>query len=122
MSFAEKHNKGGIDWGIDTEGFEYFDRKDLFEVHGPEHCFVLKGLFINKNKTEKELKEYGPSIVAILDDKMMNLPSHMLEEVESILADPEDIESIKAGKVGFTLRKYESHGKDCYGVKWVDIL
>ena len=119
MSFASKHNKGGIQWGVDTKDFEYWSLKDLLEKDGDEE-YILRGLFINKNKSEKELKEYGPSIVAILDDRLVNFPVHMLEEVEGILSDEEDIEDIKAGKVHFTIRSYESHGKTCYSPNWVD--
>lgn len=120
MSFAAKHNKGGIQWGVDTKDFEYFGLKDLLERDGEGTEYILKGLFINRNKSEKELKEYGPSVVAILDDCLVNLPGHLLEEVEGILKDEEDIESIKAGLVHFTIRTYESHGKTCYSPNWVD--
>lgn len=120
MSFAAKHNKGGIQWGVDTKDFEYFGLKDLLERDGEGAEYILKGLFINRNKSEKELKEYGPSVVAILDDCLVNLPGHLLEEVEGILKDEEDIESIKAGMVHFTIRTYESHGKTCYSPNWVD--
>ena len=120
MSFAAKHNKGGIQWGVDTKDFEYFGLKDLLERDGEGTEYILKGLFINRNKSEKELKEYGPSVVAILDDCLVNLPGHLLEEVEVILKDEEDLESIKAGMVHFTIRTYESHGKTCYSPNWVD--
>jgi len=120
MSFAAKHNKGGIQWGVDTKDFEYFGLKDLLERDGEGTEYILKGLFINRNKSEKELKDYGPSVVAILDDCLVNLPVHLLEEVEGILKDEEDIESIKSGMVHFTIRTYESHGKTCYSPNWVD--
>lgn len=120
MSFAAKHNKGGIQWGVDTKDFEYFGLKDLLERDGEGTEYILRGLFINKNKSEKELKEYGPSVVAILDDCLVNLPGHLADEVEGILKDEEDINSIKSGLVHFTIRSYESHGKTCYSPNWVD--
>lgn len=116
MSFATKHNKGGVDWGIDTKDFEYFSLKDLFEKDPEGTEYVLKGCFINT----KNNSEYGPSIVGILADKLVNLPSHMEEEVKAILKDDEDIADIKAGNAVFVIQKYKSHGKDCYGVGWVD--
>lgn len=123
MSFASKHNKGGIQWGIDSKDFPYISCKDLAEMGHIDiaNAIVLRGLFISRNKDAKHLKEYGPSVVAIIDGKLVNLPNHMLEEVEGILADPEDVEAIKAGHVGFYIRAYESHGKDCYGVQWIDV-
>ena len=63
MSFAKKHKKGVIDWGVDTKDFEYFKLSDLYEMNGADEKYVLKGVFVNKNKTEKQLKEYGASPV-----------------------------------------------------------
>jgi hypothetical protein len=117
MSFASKHNKGAIDWEIDSKDFEYFSLKDLFEKDPENMVYVLRGLFINT----KNNSEYGNSIVAILKDKFVNLPSHMEAEVKEILSSVEDVEDIKAGKVGFTIRPYESHKKQCYSVSWVDV-
>lgn len=120
MSFASKHKKGGIQWGIDTTDFEYFKLEDLFKKDGADATYQLCGVFINRNKTEKELKEYGPSVVAILGDKLVNLPSHMADEVKDIMADEEDVADIKAGNVWFRIRSYESHGKTCYSPDWLE--
>lgn len=120
MSFASKHKKGGIQWGIDTKDFEYFKLQDLYEKDGENTAYNLLGVFINKNKTEKELKEYGASVVGILSDKLINLPSHMEEEVKEIMNDEEDVAEIKAGKVWFRIRSYESHGKTCYSPDWLE--
>ena len=118
MSFAKRHKKGLIDWGINTENFEYFKLQDLFEMNGEAEVYVLRGVFVNKNKTEKQLKEYGASPVGILDDKLINLPNHMLEEVEEIMKCEEDIDDILAGNAKFKIRSYESHNKTCYGIDW----
>lgn len=121
MSFAKKHKKGVIDWGINTENFEYFKLQDLYEMNGADATYTLKGLFINKNKPEKQLKEFGASPVGILEDKLVNLPNHMLEEVEGILKDEEDIESIMNGEAVFKIRQYESHAKTCFGIDWQEV-
>lgn len=118
MSFAERHKKGLIDWGIDTSEMEYFDLQSLFEMNGEDATYTLKGVFISSKKPEKQLKEFGPSVIGILEDKLVNLPSHMCEEVKEILATPEDIEDIKAGNAIFKIRTYEAYGKTCYGVDW----
>ena len=120
MSFAKKHKKGVIDWGVDTKDFEYFKLSDLYEMNGADATYTLKGLFINKNKPEKQLKEFGASPVGILEDKLVNLPSHMADEVKEIMADEEDIADIKAGNVWFRIRSYESHGKTCYSPDWLE--
>lgn len=121
MSFAKRHKKGLIDWGIETKDFEYFKLEDLYEMNGADETYTLKGLFINRNKPEKQLKEYGPSPVGILEDKLINLPNHMLEEVEEILKTTEDIDDILAGNAVFKIRQYESHGKTCYGLDWQEV-
>ena len=117
MSFANKHNKGAIDWGIDSKDFEYFSLKDLYEKDPENLVYVLRGLFINT----KNNSEYGNSVVAILQDKFVNLPSHMEDEVREMLKDDQDVADIKAGIVGFNIRTYESHKKECYSVSWVDL-
>lgn len=120
MSFASKHKKGGIQWGIDTKDFEYFKLEDLYKKDAEGTAYNLLGVFINRNKTEKELKEYGASVVAILADKLVNLPSHMEDEVKEIMNDEEDVADIKAGNVWFRIRSYESHGKTCYSPDWLE--
>lgn len=121
MSFADRHKKGSINWGINTENFEYYSLKDLYEMNGPDQEYVLRGVFINKNKPEKQLKEYGVSPVGILEDKLINLPNHLAAEVEEMLTSEEDIEDIKAGRAVFKIRSYESHGKTCYSPDWQEV-
>lgn len=121
MSFATKHNKSAIDWGIDTEGFEFYKLSEMYELV-QDADLKLHGLFVNT----KDKYGYGASCVAILEDRFVSLPQHMVEEIQEILADPEDVEAIKAGKVGFKIRTYESDkkkGKDktCYAISWVDL-
>ena len=107
--------------GIDTKDFEYFKLADLYEMNGKDEKYELKGVFINRNKPEKQLKEFGASPVGILADKLINLPNHMVSEVEEILKDQEDIESIMNGEAVFKIREYESHGKTCYGIDWQEV-
>lgn len=121
MSFAKRHKKGVIDWGINTEKFEYFKLQDLFEMNGADATYILKGVFVHKKKSEKQLKEFGASPVGILEDRLVNLPNHMLAEVEDILKDEEDIEAIMNGEAVFKIRQYESHGKTCYGIDWQEV-
>ena len=121
MSFAKKHKKGAIDWGVDTKDFEYFKLQDLFEMNGADATYTLKGVFVNRNKPEQQLKDYGASPVGILEDRLVNLPNHMLQEIEDILKDEEDIESIMNGEAVFKIREYTSHNKTCYGIDWQEV-
>ena len=118
MSFAARHNKGSI-FNCNTEGFEYVSLKDLFEKNGPDQEYQIQGLYINKKS------EYGDAPVAIGMDFFINLPQHLLGECQDMLKSSEDIEDIKAGKVGFKVEEYEKEigkkVKTCYGIRWIDI-
>ena len=114
--FAEL-NGGGIDWGIDTENLPY---KKVSELN-QDGKYVVKGMFINRNKSEKELKEYGASVVIILDGVLLSAPNHYENAVQSILDDPEKVQAVKDGKCAIgDFYTYESHKKTCYAFKWLD--
>lgn len=114
--FAEL-NGGGIDWGIDTDDLPYKKVSELDQ----KGKYVVKGMFINRNKSEKELKEYGASVVLILDGVLLSAPNHYENAVQSILDDPEKIQAVKDGKCAIgDFYTYESHGKTCFAFKWLD--
>ena len=120
MSFASKHNKAGSAvFNIDTEGWsEYRDLKSLYKENGADKIYPVYGFYINRKS------QFGDAPVIICDGYYVNAPKHMLEEVRQIMTDPEDVEAINAGKVGFTIRTYEAKNyknKKCYGVTFVDI-
>lgn len=117
MSFASKHNRGSIDWGIDSKEFPFLDRKELLATDGEDVVYTVRGLYIN---TKGNFDDHP---VAILDTAKVDLPSHMTEEVKNILASSEDVQDILDGKVGFSLYPYKSEKfkKDCVGARWVDI-
>ena len=114
MGLMNKFNKGGIDWGIDTRNLPYKELKD----YNVDDIITIKGLFINKKGN------FDPHPVAIIDGALLDLPSHLYEAANEILADHEVIEAIKAGKVGVKVRSYDSDKfkkKDCRSIEWVDI-
>lgn len=116
MSFANRHNKGAIDWGIDTSDFKYVTRKECYEAN-PEGVHTLCGLYINTKGN------YGDHPVAICENAFIDFPDYMTEEVKEILRNGEDVEDIRAGLVGFKIEKFidKKFKKECYGVKWVDL-
>ena len=114
MSFASRHNKGAIDWNIKTDGFEYKKREDMFK-DSPEAVYTIRGLYINTKG------KFGNHPVAILENCFVDLPMHMTDEVIDILKSAEDVEDIKAGRVGIKLEDYEANGKTCVGVRWMDV-
>ena len=114
--FAEL-NGGGVDWCVKTDNFPFKKIPDLDQ----KGIYQVKGMFINKNKSEKELKEFGASVVLILDGVLLSCPNHYETAVQSILDDPEKVAAVKAGKCSIgDFYTYESHGKTCYAFKWLD--
>lgn len=114
--FAEL-NGGGIDWGIETKDFPFKKVSELDQ----SGKYVVKGMFINRNKSEKELKEFGASVVLILDGVLLSCPNYYENAVQSILDDPEKVQAVRDGKCAIGgFYTYESHGKTCYAFKWLD--
>lgn len=115
MSFASRHNKGGINWGVITDGFVYRNLAELYKQN-PKAVYILRGIYINRQS------RYGDAPVAILDSCFVNLPQHLLETAQDMLQEPETIQDIKAGRAGFEIETYTSReGRLCYGVRWLDI-
>lgn len=114
MSFASRHNKVNR-WNVDTTHFEYKKIADIVAADGENVTYTVWGVRISSGK-------YGDSAVVILDSCFVNLPKHMVDDVDQILASGEDVEDIKAGKVGIEFYSYEGKdGKPHYSVNWVDL-
>lgn len=116
MSFATRHNKGGIDWGVDTTGFEFMTREKLYKK-GPNNIYTVRGFYINTKG------KFGDHPVAITDNCFIDFPDYMTEEIKEVLKSEEDIADIKAGKVGFTIQEFtdKTFGRTCYGISWEDL-
>ena len=119
MGFMDKYNKGGVTFDIDISRFAFVDLKSLFKQYPEGEVFKIDGLYINKKSS------FGDHPVAILikEEFLVDLPAHLVEDVKEILQDPEAIEAIKNGKVGFTIHEYDQkqYKKKCYGIHWEDI-
>lgn len=115
MTFAGKFNKTNFD--IDTTNFEYVKLAELFTKNagGSDRIYPVNGVFVHKSQLGD-----SPVIIDAENKKLVNLPSHMAENIREILSDSEAVEAIKQNKVGYTIYTYESHGKTCYSINWVD--
>ena len=135
FSFASSFNTQRV-FDIDTSDFDYCSLEELFEENKVtkdivddagnqtgeteevcEKIFQIHGIYIN----DKSMFE--PQPIVALDDRYVNLPAHIYKTACDILANPKAINSIKAGKVGFTIDKYyqKKYKKDCYTINWVDM-
>lgn len=116
-SFASKFNK--TTFGIDTTDFQYTKLADIFNSEnegGKDVIHNINGLYVHKSQLGD-----SPVIIDEKNKRLVNLPSHTAETVREILADDEAVETIKAGKVGYTIYEYDSHGKKCYSISFVDL-
>lgn len=116
-SFASKFNK--TTFGIDTTDFQYTKLADIFTSEsegGKDVIHNINGLYVHKSQLGD-----SPVIIDEKNKRLVNLPSHTAETVREILADDEAVQTIKDGKVGYTIYEYESHGKKCYSISFVDL-
>ena len=119
MGFLDKYNKGGVTFDIDIKGFRFVALEDLFKRDGGKTIFGIDGLYINKKSS---FGEHPVAIVGV-EEMLVDLPQHMTEDVKAMLQDPEVIEVIKNGHVGFYVQQYEQKKfkKLCYGIKWEEL-
>ena len=116
MSFASRFNKSSGKFKLVTTGFEYRKLSECFEAYGSEKVYVIGAVYINTKNT------YGANpVVAVHDGFYINLPAHLREACEEMMNDEAVVADINNGLCGFTIYTYPSHGKQCYGVKWVDV-
>lgn len=116
FSFATKYNK--TSFGVDTKGLPYVKLSDVFnnkENGGADVIHSVNGIYTHTT-------QLGESAV-LLDaeaKQLVNLPEHLNTVCKSILADAEAVQAIKDGKVGFTVYEYETRGRKCYSIRFVD--
>lgn len=100
------------------ETAQYVKLKELLQSSDGdiEVVYPVRALYLN-NKSK-----FGMQCVAALDEVLVNLPAHKVEDVRAIIADPEAVDQINAGKCGFKIRAYvDNNGVDRFTIDWVDI-
>ena len=96
----------------------YLKLKDLLQANDGDLSvtYVVRALYIN-NKSK-----YGLQCVAALDEALINLPAHKVEDVQSIIASPDAVAQINAGRCGFRIRPYtDSNNVERLTIDWCDI-
>ena len=119
MGLMDKYNKGGVTFEVDIKDFKFVTLEELYKRDNGKTIFGIDGLYINKKSS------FGDHPVAIVacEEMLVDLPSHLTEDVKAMLQDPEVVEAIKSSKVGFSIEEYtqDRYKKTCYGIKWEDI-
>jgi len=118
FSFASRFNKGA-QFDIDTTGFEYTKLSNIYNDKkrgGADNIHTFNGCFIFNGKIET-----APVFIDSKHKELINIPAHMTDTVRDILNDADAVAAIREGKVGYTIYEYESHGRKCYGINFVDL-
>ena len=114
MGIADKYNKVTNRFEFQSDStFDFFRLSDLYN-EDPEAVHIVRALWVNEGGN------YGPTPVATLEDRYINLPKHLTDTVKDMIADSEAVDAINAQKLGFKVRTYESNGNTCYSVTFVD--
>ena len=119
MSFAAKHNSKRNVFNLATEGYPFNTLKQMYNdpAFGPDAVYPIDGVYVFNTK-------YGekPAVCCVACRCFLSLPAYQLKEVQAILADPEDINDIKSGKVGCRIVKWAGQDDTVhYKIEWVDI-
>lgn len=112
MSLQKFNRKGIFDY--DPTNVPYTTLGQLFAQYGPQQKYQICAIWVHTSK------EYGESPVFALADVLVNIPKHLTETVKDLLKDSEAVETIKKGNGWFSIYEYESHGKKCYSINFVD--
>lgn len=114
FSFSNTFNKSSF--GIDTKDYEYIKLADVAKGSSLDEIHPINGLYVHGSALGD-----SPVVIDVNAKKLVNMPKHLGETFREILANPEAVQAIKDGKVGYTIYTYESHAKTCYGINFVDI-
>ena len=117
MSIGKKYNHNTDVFIFKGEkDFKYYSLKELYKENGPDQVYTFLSLFINSKS------RYGKQPLAVTPKYYVNLPEHLLEDVQDMISDSEAVEQINAGKAGFKIRSYtDRKGGTSYSVEWMDI-
>lgn len=89
--------------------------QDLQQQSEKDQVFPVHALFIN------DKSKFGKAPVAVVNEWLVNLPSHLTDVVESMRSDSDFIQLVNDRKVGFTIYEFEnSYGKQL-SVEWVQM-
>lgn len=115
-SFAEKYNKGNENpFKFDLKGYEFTSLKELYNDN-PNKVHALNGFYFTRGK-------FGVKVVVVMSDvkKRVDMPIYLTKVFNDIVNNTDAVNDIKSGKVGFIVRKYESHGRNCHAISFKDI-
>lgn len=105
-----KFNKQSVYFDVDTDGFKFCKIKEL----KLDTDYKLLGVFLKDGK-------FGTYPIFIVDGWLVDGTPSMAETVKLILADPEAVADIKAGKAGIRVRTYDNQFGKQFAIDYVDM-
>lgn len=100
-----------IEWTKKTDGFSFKKIKDLYD-EGVKRVQVF-GFFFTKSEN------YGLQPNAILNDCILNLPTHQKDTISEMLKDKDCVKAIDNGECSLSFREYQSkYNKTCYEISF----
>lgn len=114
-TFAEKYNKGNENpFKFDLNGYNFTSLKELHNAD-PNKVHPLDGFYFTRSK-------FGVKVVVVMFDvkKRVDMPIYLTKVFNEIVNNKDAVNDIKNGKVGFIVRKYESHGRNCHTITFKD--
>ena len=125
FSFSNFNKERLFDFDTNKITGKYTSLEELFKENGPDKEYQLKAVYISKFS---QFADEAP--IAALADTYVNLPSHQLSDVKSMMNDANAVRAINTGYAGFTIRPYEKsitlkNGKvkkdTYYSAEWIDV-
>lgn len=116
-SLALQLNKGhgNNPFKVDSQKFDFINLESLYTKDGENARYQLLGVYINKKG------RFGDEPVAIIDGFKVNLPKHLLEDVQLILDSDDMVQAIIDGHLGFEIEPYENARGKFYSIHWIDL-
>ena len=112
-SFTQKYNNGNVNpFTFNLEGQTFTTLKELFNSEETKNkVHSLDGFYFIRGK-------YGVKAVVVMADvkKRVDMPIFLTRTFNDIVKDEAAVAEIKQGKIGFIVRKYDSHDKECYSI------
>lgn len=113
MGITKLNKNAKVDWGFNTEGFEF---KKIGELEEGK-VYPLRGCFTTPDKG------YGVGAVLITDSCLVNIPNRYVDDVKYMMNDSECIDEIKTSRAGFKYSTYlsEKYKRTGYSIEFLNI-
>ena len=118
MGHFNNNYSHGSKFKVDAKDFPFCELSEIIKENGHK-ILKVQGAFTYTIKNKNKVR---PCLIA--DSHKINLPDHMLKEIEKLIEDEEAINLINAGKCGFKTSEYEdtrNGNGTCYSGSFVDI-